>query len=240
MTIGRDLPPTTSQGEHLSFRHHVGRRPAVSRRGKFSPKSYARRDRLTWSASRQLSSLPTQLKRYTNEVADFIDLNVEKAASYAREALSTTPWIKDYIKFKPPPAAPAVVVVPLTTLERTQAWIARHKLLTGAVVVVFGATVYYSYKHSRFCRKTRRAKRARNGGRVEVVVIAGSPTLPLTRSLSLDMERRGFIVYVVCNAVEDEAMVHHMARPDIRPLTIDITDVSWSVAWALRERKQYG
>ena len=59
-----------------------------------------------------------------------------------------------------------------------------------------------------------------------MVVIAGSPTLPLTKSLALDMERRGFIVYIVCNAAEDENMVHTLSRPDIRPLSIDTTDVS--------------
>ena len=57
------------------------------------------------------------------------------------------------------------------------------------------------------------------------MVIAGSPTLPLTKSLALDMERRGFIVFIVCNAVEDESMVSNLSRPDIRPLSIDITDV---------------
>jgi hypothetical protein len=152
-----------------------------------------------------------------------------------RDTLSSTPWIRDYIK-TPPPASP-VIVVPLTRLEVARDWISRHKVLTGVVVVVFGTVVYHSYRRSRFCRKTRRAKRARNGGRVEVVVIAGSPTLPLTRSLSLDMERRGFIVYVVCNAVEDEAMVHHLSRPDIRPLTIDITDVSLGACADLKSRK---
>jgi len=60
-----------------------------------------------------------------------------------------------------------------------------------------------------------------------VVVLAGSPTLPLTRSLSLDLERKGFVVFIVCNTIEDEMMVQNLARPDVRPLTIDITDVSF-------------
>lgn len=102
----------------------------------------------------------------------------------------------------------------------------KHKILTGIIVVTFGTVAYKGYRASRFSKKTRRAKRARNGGRTEVVVIAGSPTLPLTKSLALDMERRGFIVYVVCNAAEDDSMVHALSRPDIRPLSIDTTDVS--------------
>jgi hypothetical protein len=117
------------------------------------------------------------------------------------------------------------MVVPASRLEQLQDWVWRHKLLTGAVVVVAGSAAYYSYRRSRLGRKTRRARWARNGGRVDVVVVAGSPTVPLTRSLSLDLERRGFVVFVVCNAVEDEVLVQGLSRPDIRPLTIDITDV---------------
>jgi NAD(P)-dependent dehydrogenase (short-subunit alcohol dehydrogenase family) len=60
---------------------------------------------------------------------------------------------------------------------------------------------------------------------MEVVVIAGSPALPLTRSLSLDMERKGFIVFIVAGSHEDESMIQNLSRPDIRPLSIDITDV---------------
>jgi hypothetical protein len=50
--------------------------------------------------------------------------------------------------------------------------------------------------------------------------------LPLTKSLALDMERKGFIVYIVCSASEDQNMVQSLSRPDIRPLSIDTTDVS--------------
>ena len=93
------------------------------------------------------------------------------------------------------------------------------------VVVVTGTVAYRTYRTSALWRKKRRARRARSGGRVEVVVIAGSPALPLTRSLSLDLERKGFIVFIVSNSHEDEMMVQNLSRPDIRPLGIDITDV---------------
>jgi NAD(P)-dependent dehydrogenase (short-subunit alcohol dehydrogenase family) len=125
------------------------------------------------------------------------------------------------------PLRPAVVPVPASMLARMQAWVWRHKILTGVVVVATGVIIYRSYRNSAMCRKTRRARRARSGGRIEVVVIAGSPTLPLTRSLSLDMERKGFIVFVVCNSVEDEMLVQSLSRPDIKALSIDITDVSF-------------
>lgn len=64
------------------------------------------------------------------------------------------------------------------------------------------------------------------------VVLAGSPHDPISKSLALDMERRGFIVFVVVNSIEDEQLVVGEGRGDIRPLNIDILDVS-KVAYTL-------
>jgi len=100
-----------------------------------------------------------------------------------------------------------------------------HKFLTSVIVVSIGGLTYYVVKH-RGGRKKRRAKRASNGARLEVVLVAGPPSEPIVRSISLDLERRGFIVYVVCNTVEDELLVQNESRQDIKPLTLDIVDVS--------------
>lgn len=117
-------------------------------------------------------------------------------------------------------------VAAATRLQQVQDWVNRNRVLTGIVVVVAGTVVYKSVQRTRSRRKTRRAKKARNGAREEVIVIAGSPALPLTKSLALDMERKGFIVYIVCSASEDQNVVQSLSRPDIRPLSIDTTDVS--------------
>lgn len=159
-------------------------------------------------------------------MADQINAQVDKAALAVRETLAHAQWLPEYARPAPPRREIPIEVVALSRYEQVRDWVSRHKVLTGAAIAVFGIVLYRSYRSSRLRRKTRRAKRARNGGRLEVVVIAGSPTLPLTRSLALDMERRGFIVFVVCNAAEDESLVHSMARSDIRPLPIDVTDVS--------------
>ncbi|KAI0102634.1 DUF1776-domain-containing protein [Nemania sp. FL0031] len=170
-----------------------------------------------------LSSVPNHVRQYSGDVADYIDKAVDRAAENVRDTLASTPWIPDYARpktFSPPPVPAASV----STWESMQNWVARHKLVTGLVVCVVGYATYRTVRYSKLIRKPRRARRARNGGRLEVVVIAGSPSLPLTRSLALDLERRGFIVYVVCNTIEDEMMVQSLSRPDIRGLSIDITD----------------
>ncbi len=176
-----------------------------------------------------------QFRQYTNDAAEYIDKSVDRAADVVRDTLSAQTWIPQSMRPAPPVKVP-VAVVSVSTWEQAQDWVSKHKILTGVIVVVCGTVVFKGYQKSRSMRKTRRAKRARNGGRTEVVVIAGSPTLPLTKSLSLDMERRGFIVYVVCDAPEDERMVQSYARQDISPLKIDTTNVSLRTPRALTDK----
>jgi len=45
------------------------------------------------------------------------------------------------------------------------------------------------------------------------------------KSLSLDLERRGFIVYIVCSDLEEEQQVQGEARADVRALHLDVADV---------------
>ncbi|KAI7785866.1 hypothetical protein LA080_005984 [Diaporthe eres] len=172
-----------------------------------------------------LSSIPNHVKQYSSEVADVIDRHVDKIAEQVRETLSCQDWLPDVVRPRGrPPPPPAALSISSSAYERAQDWVSRHKLLTGLVVLTTGVLVYRGYRKGKHSRKTRRARRARNGGRLEVVVVAGDPKLPLTRSLSLDLERRGFIVYIACNTLDDEAMVQNLSRPDVRPLGIDITD----------------
>ena len=177
----------------------------------------------------QLSSIQTQVRKYGGEIAEFVDKAVDDAAGHVRDALATAPWIPENMRPSCPPP-PAVEVIQVSALERMQNWVARNKILSIVFVAGVAYVSYRTVRQGKLLRKTRRAKRARNGGRLEVIVIAGSPTLPLTKSLALDMERKGFIVYIVCNSIEDDALVQNMSRPDIKPLGIDITDVSFLVA----------
>jgi hypothetical protein len=108
---------------------------------------------------------------------------------------------------------------------RLHDWVATNKIKVAVGLVSIGGVAYVLLRAKRH-RKKRRAKKAGNGARLEVVVIAGSPSEPITRSLSLDLERRGFIVYIVCNTIEEEVLVHNESRPDVKPLMIDIVDVS--------------
>jgi len=80
------------------------------------------------------------------------------------------------------------------------------------------------WRQSKSYNRKRRARRASNGARREVVVIAGPPNSPITRSLSLDLERRGFVVYIVCSSMDEEQQVLSESRADVRPLHLDVAD----------------
>lgn len=114
-------------------------------------------------------------------------------------------------------------------------WISRHKVLTTVLVAsIAGGTCYYVYRVNMGelpgpnfirLRKRRQAKKAANGGRVEVVVIAGSPAEPLTRTIATDLSRRGFIIYWTTSSDEEEQIVMAEGSDDIRPLPIKAHDI---------------
>ncbi len=58
------------------------------------------------------------------------------------------------------------------------------------------------------------------------VVIVGSPLHPMVRSLELDLERRGFIVFTTVGTGEERQAVEAEGRGDIRALDLQIVDVS--------------
>jgi hypothetical protein len=174
-----------------------------------------------------LSAVPNDVKRFSGDVADYVDRHIEKVANALRETLSSSPWIPESARPRPPPKPPVPSkIVPVSLYSQAEDWVQRHKLLTGIFIVGIGAAVFFAYRKRKAYSRKRRAKRASNGARLEVVIIAGAPNEPITRSLALDLERRGFIVFVVCNDVEEEVIVQNEARSDIRPLTVDLSHAS--------------
>ncbi|KAH8679991.1 hypothetical protein BGZ60DRAFT_369655 [Tricladium varicosporioides] len=177
-----------------------------------------------------LSSVPNDIRRYSNDVADYVDKHLEKVSNVLREALSSSSWIPEPVRPKPPPPPPRTFISAVSAKSsyytRITSWARNNKILTTIIILTVGGITYHYIKKTTNKRKKRRAKKAQNGARLEVVVIAGSPSEPMTRAISLDLERRGFIVYVVCNTIEEEIAVQNEARPDIKPLMIDITDPS--------------
>ena len=167
-----------------------------------------------------------------NHIADSIEKHFKAVASSLleypvaasiRETIQSSPWLYEQPARPPPPHR----VVPVRYLEACRRWVSEHRAVTAAVVAFVGTGAFVIWRRRRADRTKRRAKRAKNGSRTEVVVLAGSPHSPLTKSLSLDLERRGFIVYVPVSSLSEERALQAEGRTDIRPLHLDITSVSF-------------
>lgn len=125
-----------------------------------------------------------------------------------------------------PPASPPKRAPPPTTLESLQRWISKNRALTAAAIAFFvtGSVGTFIFIRNRQHRRKRRAKKSASGARTDVVVVAGSVASPLTNALYLDLERRGFVVYVVTNTREDELYIRSQNRVDLLPLQLDLVD----------------
>lgn len=177
----------------------------------------------TWLANkaRQLAGISTDVRKFTAGIFDATDRHFENVAGGVRDLLSSIPWIPVSVK---PPKAPPPAPVPESLVERATGWISRHKAVTVAILAFFGTGAFLVYTNRRVQGKKRRAKRASNGARTEVVVIAGPPNSPIAKSLMLDFERRGFVVYCVVNTQEDEQLVQSEPRTDLRPFHLDLVE----------------
>ena len=165
-----------------------------------------------------------------------IEAHFESVARSLQDTFRQTPWLPDSIK----PRAPAplhsapTIRAPVGYYELSKEWISEHRAVSAAVIAFIGTGVFIVWRQRRSDRTKRRAKRAKNGARTELVVLAGSPHSPLTKSLSLDLERRGFIVYILASNLSEEQAIQSMSRTDVKSLRLDITSVN--LYWHTKHR----
>jgi NAD(P)-dependent dehydrogenase (short-subunit alcohol dehydrogenase family) len=174
----------------------------------------------------QLGNVSNDIKKFSSNVFDATDRHIDSVASSIRGAFDSSSWFPQSLKPPPPPPPPTL---PATSgyWNRLSDWISRHKAITAAVIAFVGTGGALVYYQRNVQTRRRRAKRAPNGARKEVVVIAGPAGSPVTKSLMLDLEKRGFIVYVIAHSLEEEDIIkaEGVGRTDIRPFLVDIADV---------------
>ena len=155
-----------------------------------------------------------------------MDSKADALARQIRDSVANDSWLPTGIRRAPPPPPPSFQVSPSSSLSATLSdWLWAHHWTVALIAAGVTGSVTYNIlyiKHK--SSKKRRARRASNNARKEVVVISGSPHDPITKSVALDMERRGFIVFVVVNSMDDEQVVLNMGGRDMRPLNIDLFD----------------
>lgn len=161
------------------------------------------------------------------QIVDFVSRQVDSAERYLDAAAShiRDNWTPN--NTLPIPAPTPRRLPPPTNLELAQRWMERNRALSAAIIAFavtgsVGALIYVQQNRRRKGR--RRAKKSASGARTDVVVVAGAVANPLTSALYLDLERRGFIVYVIANTSEEENYVRSQSRADLLPLHLDLLD----------------
>ncbi|CAG8027663.1 unnamed protein product [Penicillium salamii] len=172
-----------------------------------------------------LASIPHDVRRYSLEVADSIDRHVDHAAKTLKDTLAQQSWLPPTIR--PTRVGPRGRSSQSFT-DRAQNWMARNRAWTAAIFAFIGTGVVLYYGSKKLHGKRRKAKRASNGGRKEIVVVAGSPHEPMTRAIATDLERRGYIVYVTVSSADEEQIVKSENRADIKALWLDLTTTASS------------
>jgi NAD(P)-dependent dehydrogenase (short-subunit alcohol dehydrogenase family) len=159
-------------------------------------------------------------RKQFNQIADDVEQHFEHVASQLRD------WIPADKAFPRLHQPPLKSLPPPTTLQVVQRWVSRHRALTAAAVafLVTGSIGAFIFVKHRQSRRKRRARKSASGARIDVVVVAGAVANPLTSALYLDLERRGFVVYVVANSDEDERYIRSQSRADLLPLHLDLLD----------------
>lgn len=160
-----------------------------------------------------------QAARQYNDTAEVIERHFESVADQIRD------WIPRRGQFAAPPPPPRRLP-PVSYLSSLQTWALKHRAVSAGLVAFFGTGAVYLFLQSRSYKQRRRAKRTAHGARTEVVVLAGSAMSPLTTALALDLERRGYVVYVVTNSPEDIQHVRSQSRVDVLPFNLDLVHVS--------------
>ncbi|KAF8424622.1 hypothetical protein EV426DRAFT_532723 [Tirmania nivea] len=163
------------------------------------------------------------IRTTTVSAANALDTQIDFLADKLRGHLSNSIWLpKSYRPTSPPPPPPpkptsltlSFFTNPTHLFSSTSQWIRRNKLLTAAL---FSTLSIGTVK--------RRASRASNGARTQVIVLSGYPHEQTTSLLALDLERRGFIVFIIVHTPEEESSVLRgvgEGRPDIRPLMLEL------------------
>ncbi|CAA9957462.1 Short-chain alcohol dehydrogenase [Pyrenophora teres f. maculata] len=168
-----------------------------------------------------LAEYSKDVRTFTGSIWDATDAHFAHVAGYIKKNLPEG-WLPERARPRPPP--PSSHPITGTYLHRIQHWVSENRALTAAIVAFFGTGGLLVWRERRNYNRKRRARKASNGARTEVVVLAGPPNSPVVRSLSLDLERRGFIVYIVCSSMDEEQQVLSESRVDVRPLHLDVVD----------------
>lgn len=117
--------------------------------------------------SAQLASIPHDVRRYSMQVADSIDRQFDHAATVIRDTLSQQSWLPPTVR--PSMRVPQSSRAPRGLTDRVQDWMVRNRAWTAAIVAFVGTGCVLLYGNKKLNGKRRKARKAGNGARKEIV-----------------------------------------------------------------------
>lgn len=117
----------------------------------------------------QLSNITWYLRSNIFFVADVIDKQADAAATVIRELASNSTWVPEAVRPVPRPTRIPARIAEKAASGGIVAWVKENKWAVGMVVGTAVGIGGYVYAQGRKGGKKRRARKASDGGRKEVV-----------------------------------------------------------------------
>lgn len=124
---------------------------------------------MTDELQEQISRFAWSLKSNIFSVADAIDKQADAAATAIRESLSNSTWVPESVRPTPPPPPVPVRIVERATGGGVVGWAKDNKWAVGIFLGTAVGIGGYVYSKRKKGGKKRRARKASDGGRREVV-----------------------------------------------------------------------
>lgn len=118
------------------------------------------------------------------QVADAIDRHVDHAADAVRDTLSHQSWLPSSVR--PLPKTRPFTPESHSLYDRMQNWAMRNRAWSAAILAFVGTTSILYFGSNKLRAKRRKAKRAANGGRKEIIGKAGIITMQTPACVGLD------------------------------------------------------
>jgi hypothetical protein len=117
----------------------------------------------------KLAGISRDIRKFTGDIADATDRHFEYVAVTIKDKLAAADWLPQSARPPPPPPPRAISRLPPGYIDRVQDWVSRNRAITAAIIAFVGTGAFLIWRKKKGYNKKRRARRATNGARREVV-----------------------------------------------------------------------
>ena len=117
----------------------------------------------------KLAGISRDIRKFTGDIADATDRHFEYVAVTIKDKLAAADWLPQSARPPPPPPPRAISRPPPGYIDRVQDWVSRNRAITAAIVAFVGTGAFLIWRKKKGYNKKRRARRATNGARREVI-----------------------------------------------------------------------